>query len=169
MWNSFADIVDTNLNKEYSLCTILLLFGFMLSAILGGLVDWFLLWLFPVSPCRLCNISGICQLWSYLTGVTVVPAFLYTMKNELFRYCHLPYTTHFITQKENFNKPSKGPAAIFRGKVSYKGSAWKLPRESCWKHPHWEELVSSYVIVSLSSQPSHDSDRLLFSRVASAA
>jgi hypothetical protein len=27
--------------------------------------------------------------------------------------------TYFVTQKENFNKASKGSAAIFRGKASY--------------------------------------------------
>lgn len=34
-------------------------------------------------------------------------------------YCQEPYVTHFVTQKENFNKASKGSAAIFRGKAFY--------------------------------------------------
>lgn len=40
IWNLFADIMGINLNMKYSLRTILLLFRFMLSAILGGIVDW---------------------------------------------------------------------------------------------------------------------------------
>lgn len=64
----------------------------------------------------------------------------------------------------------RGLLPFFRGgKVSCKGSAWKLSRGSCWKHPQWEERVSSHFIVYLSPQPLHDSDRLLFSLVAIAA
>lgn len=81
------------------------------------------------------------------------PTFFGTMKNKPFRHCHLPGPTHFITQKENFNKPSEGPAAIFRGKVSCKGHAWKLPREACCQRRHGEEPVSARLIVYLSSQP----------------
>lgn len=60
-----------------------------------------------------------CQPLSYLTGVTGVPPFPLCLEELTVGYCQQPYVTYFVTQKENFNKASKGSAAIFRGKASY--------------------------------------------------
>ena len=124
----------------------------------------------PFTMPACCTVFPGCVSRSHLAGLTVVgPSFLPTTKNSLSGSYRLPSAIHIRTQKENFNKTSKGPAAIFRGKVSYKGSARKLPRESCWKHPWWGGPVSSRFIVYLSLRPSPDSDRLLFPPVATAA
>lgn len=47
------------------------------------------------------------------------PPFPLCLEELTVGYCQQPYVTYFVTQKENFNKASKGSAAIFRGKASY--------------------------------------------------
>lgn len=141
--------MGTNLNMKYSLCAILLPFGLMLSAILGGMVDWFS----PLTYFLLHDAYCAILLGDVSRGATLLvaphfplyccPHFLYTMKNSLFGYCHLSYTTYFITQKENFNKTSKGLLPFLEGRFptkeihgnSQEKAVENTPSERNWCHP----------------------------------
>lgn len=145
IWNLFADIMGINLNMKYSLRTILLLFRFMLSAILGGIVDWLSLWFISSLTMATCNVTGMCllgQVW--YDCCSHFPSY-----DEEWTVRVLPsvQTTHFITQKENFNKTSKGSAAIFKGRFPTKevhgNSKRKLLETPWWE---WPSVIPFYCL-----------------------
>lgn len=68
-------------------------------------------------------------------------------------YCQQSYVTYFVTQKENFNKASKGSAAIFRGKASYEQVHGNSQEAAAAASPAEREQHHPVFILGLSPQP----------------
>lgn len=81
------------------------------------------------------SVPGICQPRSHRTGLPVVPLFPHTVKESLSMYYHLPPTTHFMTQRENFNKTPKDLLPVTEGRLPAKEAAENTPQREARCHP----------------------------------